>query len=187
MSRKVLWGVVGALCAAGLGQGTLTPRLSLEEMVERSERIVRGRCLRTWAAWDADRQFIWTHAEIQVADWLKGGREATLVVSEPGGVVGGLSMTIDGAPQYQPGEEVVAFLYRTPIGFWRLRGLGQGKFRIQADAAGRRLARPDLAGVALVDSNGRPARQAAFDGLGLEEFLHRVRGLVARQAAGGGR
>ena len=50
---------------------TSVPRLSLEQMVDSSERILHGRTVRSWSAWDADHRIIWTHYEIEVADTLK--------------------------------------------------------------------------------------------------------------------
>ena len=127
-----------ALAVAGSVAATVVVRLTLEELVERSEVVVHGRCLRTWAAWDAERRFIWTHNEIQVLDRWKGAAGAAVVVSELGGIVGDIGMAVDGVPQYQAGEEMVLFLSRTPNGYWRTRGLGQGKHEVQVDSRGGR-------------------------------------------------
>ncbi len=169
--------------AIGTLHATLAPRMSLDEMVERSERILQGRCLRAWTAWDAKHQFIWTHSEIQVLDSLKGGPAATVVVSEPGGAVGDEAMWIAGMPQYRPGEEVVLFLYRVPNGMWRARGLGQGKFQVLPD--GR--VRADLGGVEIIDRIGAVPSGTdlrSLDGLGLADLKNRVRGLLLRPSRG---
>jgi len=163
---------------------TMTERLSLEQMVERSERIVAGRCVRAWPAWDANRTAIWTHYEVQVSDPLKGGAASTITVSEPGGTVDGVTMLIEGMPQYQVGDEVVVFLYRTPIGFWRTRGLGQGKFRV---ADGK--VRGEGSGVVLVDPAGPPVGEKLtdlrrIDGMRLEDFKAQVRNLAAGRTKG---
>ncbi|MBI3664984.1 MAG: hypothetical protein HY236_01965 [Acidobacteria bacterium] len=174
----------------GTLQGTMVPALSLEEIVERSEQIVHGRCLRTWTSWDAQTRAVWTHNEIEVADVLKGGRTQTVVVSEPGGRLGDIETWIAGMPRYEPGEEVVVFLYRTPIGFVRSRGLGQGKFTVQADpASGELRVQAQLGGAAVVEPAGA-ARMPRIglqqlDGERLEAFKAQVRGLVIRQAQGG--
>lgn len=187
MKLKLL-SAISVLCLAASMQATMTPRLTLEEMVERSERIVQGRCLRSWSAWDADHQFIWTHCEIQVSDNLKGGPVSTMVVSEPGGAVDGTELLIAGMPRHQPGEEMVLFLYRTPIGFWRARGLGQGKFSVRADAPGSRRVRADLYGAVLVEPAGAGVRTGAdllrLDEMPLEEFKSKVREMASRPARG---
>jgi len=179
--RIVIW--LSLVC--GPGHATIAERLTLEDMVERSERIVQGRCIRTWSAWDAERQFIWTHSEIEVLDSLKGAKTTTLLVSEPGGVVDGVGMTVEGAPRYERGEELVLFAYRVPNGFWRARGFGQGKFTIVADprSGERRVNSEAHHTVALVEAariegrRGTDLRQ--LNGMPLEQFKARVRGLAS--------
>ena len=81
---------------------------------------------------------------------MKGGAPASVVVSEPGGTVDGMSMPIIGMPRYAPGEEMVLFLFQTPVGFWRARGLQQGKFTVQTEAASGVQTIQPAAGAALV-------------------------------------
>ncbi len=114
---------------------TIVPRLSLEEMVVHSETIVTGRVIRTWATWDSQHQFIWTHNEIVVEDVVKGRHTDRVVVSEPGGVVDGLGMQIAGSPRYALGERVMVFLERMPNGYLRTTGMGQGKLSISHDGS----------------------------------------------------
>jgi hypothetical protein len=112
---------------------TMVPRLSLEEMVVRSETIVSGQVTRIWSAWDSQHRFIWTHSEIQVGDVVKGSHSGRIVVSEPGGVVDGFGMQIAGTPGYLPGEQVMVFLERMPNGYLRTTGMGQGKLSLSPD------------------------------------------------------
>ena len=163
LNMKRFLAVVAVLAVAGPAAATVVPRLTLEEIVARSEVVVHGRCVRTWAAWDSERRFIWTHSEIQVLDRWKGAAGATVVVSELGGVVGEMGLAVDGMPRYEPGEEVVLFLYRVPNGYWRTRGLGQGKYEVEVSARGESRAR---------------------DAGSIEQFKTRVRGIAARPAAG---
>jgi len=158
---------------------TLVERLTLEQLADRSERIVHGLCLRAWSAWDANHQAIWTHCEVEVVDPLKGGAAKTVVVSEPGGVVDGVEMTIEGVARFERGEEMVLFLYRVPNGLWRARGLGQGKFRVaggQVHAA--------LEGLSLLDPIRPPVTRSTdlrrLDGLSLDRFKAAIRGVLAR-------
>ena len=166
----------------------MTPRLSLEELVDRSELIIHGRCLRSWSAWDAGHQFIWTHHEIQVSDPLKGAPGLTVVVSEPGGILDGMELLIEGLPRYQDGEEMVLFLFKTPIGFWRTRGLGQGKYGVVADAAAGQRLRADLNGAVLIEPAGAATAKGTdlqrLNGVRLQEFKSMVRGLAARPVKG---
>jgi hypothetical protein len=112
---------------------TIVPRLSLEEMVARSETIVSGQVIRIWTAWDSQHRFIWTHSEILVGHVAKGSRSERIVVSEPGGVVDGFGMQVAGTPGYLPGEQVMVFLERMPNGYLRTAGMGQGKLSLSPD------------------------------------------------------
>ena len=180
-----------AALVVGAAQATLVERLSLEQIVDGSARIVQGRCVRIWSSWDAAHQNIWTHSEIQVTDALKGAAGQTVVVSELGGEVGELGMRVEGMPQYQPGEEMVLFLYQTPAGLWRTNGLGQGKFSVLRDpSAGPPRVRADFQSAALADSAAGASRGTPqgtdlrrLDGLTLDSFKTQVRALVSRPAA----
>ena len=112
------------LCASSL------PQLSLEELASHSDRIVAGHVVRTWAAMDSENRFIWTHYEIKVGATLKGQAQGSVVVSEPGGALNGVTLLVPGSTPYTVGEEVSVFLYKTPIGYLRTTNYGQGKFLI---------------------------------------------------------
>ena len=174
---------------------TLVPTMSVEEMIDESAIVVHGKVWRTWTAWDNERQFIWTHHEILVADTLKGATDGKVVISEPGGTVGEQSMSIAGAPRYRVGEEVILLAYRTPIGYFRTCGWGQGTFSVQAGASGAKLVHANRLGVQLVEplskgaqgarARGRPAK--VLDGLTLDEFKSHLRQLIVDRASKGGR
>lgn len=163
---------------------TMVPRLTLEQLVDQSEAIVQGTVLRSWSSWDPAHKFIWTHHELRLTDSLKNAHQSTMIVSEPGGSVGGINMQIAGALKFTPGEENVLFLYRTPIGYWRTVGYGQGKYNV-ADLAGRRV-QASTGGVTLVKPNQPVSRRSetaleSVHNMTLHEFKSRVRGLVIRR------
>src|SRR5579872_6918710 len=116
-----------ALCAA-----SSLPRLSLESLTQQSDMIVEGRVVRKWAAMDSENKFIWTHYEIKVNSTLKGQARQSVEIAEPGGVLDGRTLLVQGATPYAIGEEVSVFLYRTPIGYLRTTNYGQGKFVVSA-------------------------------------------------------
>lgn len=181
------------LLAAETLRGTQVPRMSLEEVVDASESIVHGTVVRTWSAWDDDRKYIWTHYEVEIVDDLKGAVSGALVVSEPGGTVGETVLQVAGAPRYEVGDEVVLFAQRTPLGYLRTCGWGQGKFRVERAGKGAEATvHGGTKGVQLVN---RPAARlsttrdrtplAAVHGLDLEQFKTRVREMVAKRSAAG--
>lgn len=123
--RACLLGLLPAVCLS-----TSIIRVSLEEGVNRADWIVSGDVVRTWCAWDNAHRFIWTHTEIAVKENWKGNPGSTVTVSEPGGEVDNQRLSIAGMVRYTPGEHVVLFLYRTPIGVIRTVGLSQGKLAV---------------------------------------------------------
>jgi hypothetical protein len=182
--------LVALLLGVGSLRATLVPRMSLEEVVDASESIVQGTVVKTWSAWDDGHKYIWTHYEIQVADKLKGSVPGTFVVSEPGGVVGETELQIAGTPQYEVGEEVVLFAERTPLGYLRTCGWGQGKFRVaRAPLDGKITVRTAAKGIELVerpaagDSKTKGTPLGEMNGLDLEQFKTRVRELVLQRGS----
>lgn len=172
-----------ALIAASSLSAASVPRMSFERVVRSSPRAFRGVVTKSWSAWDAGRTAIWTHYEIRVAETLRGPGVATFTMSEPGGVVGGLGMEVPGAPRFRIGEEAVVFAYQTPLGYWRVRGWGQGRFRVE-ELAGRRVVRAPQTGAALLDLRAPRAKAAALsppDRQPLEAFLERARAIIRQE------
>lgn len=160
--------------------------MSLEEMTESSAAVIHGTVVRSWSAWDSAQQFIWTHYEVRLTESLLGDALDKIVVSEPGGTVGNDSMEIAGTPRYRVGEEVVLFTARTPLGYLRTCGWGQGRFDVVGDPRGAgKIVRSRLAGISLVEPIGakaaaekRATSPRALDGLPLDQFKSRVRDLI---------
>ena len=177
--------LTAAWAATAMLQAASVPQMELEQLVENSPRIVHGRALRTWSAWDAGHHAIWTHAEVEVLRDLRGGAGATIVISELGGEADGLQMHAPGAPRLQAGEEVVLFAYPAATGLWRMRGWSQGRYLVERDRSGRAFVRRDDAGLTLLPPKApAPAAQttAASPPQPLDQFLDRVEALLRQEA-----
>jgi len=120
------------LTVATFAVAAVYPRISLETLVDHSSVIVEGRVTRSWTAWDSEHRYIWTHYEVQVSDRLRGGGN-TVTISEPGGRLEGVNMAVSGAQPYLADDHVLLFLFKTPLGYWRTLGGGQGKFTVSGD------------------------------------------------------
>jgi hypothetical protein len=154
---------------------TTVPRLELPDLVHSAELIVHGRIVHRSSAWDPSHQFIWTHYVLLVTDALKGHPSGRMTISEPGGAADGVIMKIAGVPEYSEGEEVVVFLHRTPIGYWRSFGLGQGKYTVSHSAAGQARIYSHPQGVALARRpSGVSSPLSRFNGMTLEEFRRMI-------------
>jgi hypothetical protein len=160
---------------------TSVPSLSFEQLTDRSELIVSGQIARSWSDWDNAHKFIWTHYELTVFGVQKGSPGTSVVVSEPGGVVGIQGMAIAGAAIYQPGEQVLVFLQRMPNGYLRTTGWTQGKFTV--DNAGRLHAAASLAGLEVVTTQ-KAATVATplhvLEGMTVSELRARITALQGR-------
>ena len=161
------------ICLAA--QATLVPALNLRSLIDQSEIIAHGRVTHFWAAWDSAHKYIWTHYRLEIIDLVRGNAGASVTVSEPGGSLDGVNMRISGAPEYGVGETAIVFLYRTPVGYLRATGFGQGKYtvtpemRVRTNRKGLELLQRDSAGgVAL----------STLEGLGVAEFKARVRDAI---------
>jgi hypothetical protein len=107
---------------------TVIPSVSFEDLVAKSDQIVSGTVTRSWTSWGPEHKLIWTRYEIRVEDAIKGAKDQTVVVSEPGGSLEGMGMSVEGAVPYAIGEQVTLFLHRYPSGDKRTVGWLQGKF-----------------------------------------------------------
>jgi len=162
---------------------TVVPRMSLEEVAGRSERIVHARVVRSWSGWDRTRSFIWTHYELAVSEWLRGDAGARFVVSEPGGVVDGVGMQIAGTPKFDLGDEIVVFAYKTPIEYWRVQGYTQGAYRVDAGPGGLKIVRSATAdGITILGADPSSATSAVQkEPSTLSDFKARVRVILDAQ------
>ena len=140
----------------GVSLATFVPSVSFHELVTKSTQIVTGRVVRSTTSWGSEHKFIWTRYEIDVDNVIKGERQKTVIVSEPGGTLDGRTMSIEGAVAYAPGEHVALFLESFPSGDKRTVGWGQGKFSF--DPSGKL----------------RPGSMTSMTGLGEAELRTRV-------------
>jgi len=122
-----------ALLAACLHAVTLE-RLSLDEMIDKSTAIVRGRVISSEAKLHG--LIIYTHFQVQVLERWKGPESSQVDVAVPGGSAGGLQQTFSGTPALAPGDEYVFFLWTGDSRITHVIGLSQGVFSLRTGADG---------------------------------------------------
>lgn len=98
--------------------------------------IVAGRVLSTETVFTG--RTIETHTRVAVSRSYRGHAESVTVVT-PGGRFGGRHLRVAGVPSFEPGEEVLLFLYRG-AGSWRPVGMFQGVWRLDPERPDRALA-----------------------------------------------
>ena len=175
--------------AAPPARSTVVVRLDVQELTAGAATVVHGRVLRSWVDWDQNRTAIWTHYEVQVDAVWKGDSQKTIRISEPGGELNGVRMTVPGAPRYEVGQEVVVFAAEVPNGYLRTHGWSQGRFLVEESPlspSGKRV-HTDLGDLVLTESSvkaGAPKAAApALDGRDLGEFRRLIESLVAGEQA----
>jgi hypothetical protein len=164
---------------------TSVPGLSFEELTDHSELIVSGQITRSWSDWDSEHKVIWTHHELGVSTSQKGAPGATVIVSEPGGVVGDRAMAIAGTVAYRPGDQVTIFLQRMPNGYLRTTGWGQGKYTL--DKTGILHTDSAVRGIEIVSvdrSVGKGTPLRSLEGMSLAELRVRVAARITAQRQG---
>ena len=170
-----------ALLLALPAAATSLLRAEVPELSRKADAVVQGTVRRVQSRWAAGGRRIVTDVEIQVSDVLKGSPGRTVLVTQPGGRVGDIGQRVSGLASFDEGEEVVVFLQRRGPDAYSVRGMAQGKFRVQRSPDGKTaLAVPEPTGDARVldpatGEEVRPARHA----VPLESLRSAVRAAAA--------
>jgi len=194
-SRLLRLVVAGAAAAAATGaaasaHASLIMALDTPTLVERANTIAVVDVASVRAAWDARHERIITTIEMTVVESWKGpvAPAAHVVVTQPGGTVDDISMTVFGMPRFTPGERALVFL-RGPLDRAGVVGLAQGKRAVRLDPVGGRwlIATPDRSGAAFVRTATSGPRVPVFDALPrpLDDVRAEIRAEVRAQAARG--
>src|SRR5258705_9331644 len=104
----------------------------VESLAASADAVVHAQVARRSSSWAPGGGQIFTTVVLRIIETWKGTAAAEIAVLVPGGEVGELSQTVQGAAQFGDGEEVVVFLHRrAPSGFGVER-LALGKFAVGA-------------------------------------------------------
>jgi len=169
--------LVLTFCRLPLQSATLE-RLSLDDMITKSTRIVRGTVARSYAA--SQGPVVYTHYVIQVTERFKGSVPNSTEVVVPGGTLNNLRQTFAGAPQLNAGDDFVFFLWTGRSGVTQIIGLTQGLFAISGGASpmATRAASRELM---LERGTGRQVKDQALV-LSLSDLRSRINGTLGRGA-----
>jgi len=178
----LLW-VFAALVACAVAQATTLMRMSVEKMARTAEMVVRARCVANETGWDAGE--IWTVTTFQIEETWKGAPGELITVRLLGGRAGNLTSTVDGAPRFQAGEDVVLFLERTARGDFSVVSWMQGTFRIRLERkTGEESVEQDAAAFAIYDPDSRRFEASGFRGTRLDALREQVAAALSAGAGG---
>lgn len=126
-------------------QAAIVAPLTLDELLSRSDRVVRGVVVSSDAILDEARGRIRTYHRIAVRETLKGDAADEVVVMTMGGETRDLGQIVPGAARVPAGRELVLCLRAATDGFV-VTGMAQGVFRVETCSGGDVLVR-DLRGI----------------------------------------
>ncbi len=171
--RKVLSCVALLLAMSGEAVATTLAHMSLEQMSQTAQVIVRARCQEDATSWDAGE--IWTLTSFEVEEVWRGSAPARITVRLLGGRVGNLTSSVPGVPRFRAGDEVVLFLEATQRGDFSVVSWEQGTFRIGLEVAtGRETITQGTASFATFDQATHNFEAAGIRSMPLEIFRARV-------------
>ena len=144
--------------------GTTLMRMSLAQISQAAQVIVRARCIGNSTRWDAGE--IWTFTSFDIEETWSGSAPAQISVRLLGGRVGKITSAVSGVPRFSPGEEVVLFLENTARGDFSIVSWEQGTFRIRRDVrTGDKVTVQDTAAFPVLD----PATRR-FESIGIRNL-----------------
>lgn len=176
MRRGLALALLASVLLPATAQATLLIYLSDEDLTTEADAVVRAEVLSVEGYRDAQLHRVFTRVTLGVHEYLKGRGPDEVIVRVAGGVVGDLEYRVLGAPQFEPGEQVVLFLKARPDSN-AVIGMGQGKLRVTTDDRGVEWLERTIANVALVARDGRtpaPVRPARFRLAELRTIVGRV-------------
>jgi len=160
-------------------RATTLARLSLDQLAAGSDAVARVRCAGAQSRWQDGS--IWTVATFEVVETMKGNLPREIAIRLPGGRVGHLLATVEGAPKFHPGDNAVVFLERSRAGDFSVAGWVEGTFRISPDArSGGETVTQDSSAFAVFDTATRTFRTEGIHRMPIEEFRARLAATVAR-------
>ena len=78
---------------------------------EKADVILTGKVSQQTSSWNENKTRIYTHATVQVEDYIKGNNnENTVTITYPGGEVGDIGEKYSHMPSFEKNEEVLLFL-----------------------------------------------------------------------------
>ena len=174
--RRALGFAAFALVASSLGATTVVDKPH-GTLAREAALIATGQCTRLASAW-LGRELV-TVATVRVDERLKGLSRSEIQVIIPGGIDVNrpvpIAMTVPGAPQILPHENVLLFLAeenRVPNGY-AVVGFAQGKFSLADGPGGQKMARQDLTALNLAKAAGsQPGKAQAFTLEQIRQEIH---------------
>ena len=120
-----------------------------------SESVVHAKVVDVRSAWNNEGSAIFTYVTLDVKGRFHGNAADQLVVRVPGGTVGDFTSEMEGAPKFEKGDNVVAFIARWHDGVAMVAGYAQGLSKVSQDRVGNQVLEGGLADGMPISDFGR--------------------------------
>ena len=107
--------------------------LSIDQLIDASEEIVKGTVVATWTERDPKTQMLWTHAQIEIEESFRGDAKEILIIEQPGGTWGSTDLIVEGIARFSEGETGYFFVEYLASDRYVPVGMFQGKFNVLMD------------------------------------------------------
>lgn len=152
--------------------------VGLQELATTSQKIVQGKVTDVVTRWNKDSTIIFTYIRMNIEDDLIGADEDNeIIIKQVGGQIGLSVLEVEGATNYQAGEENVLFLFQDPenLACFQTLGMYQGKYNIYTDENGvQRVSQDTTVAVTLYRSRNDTGAIETGNNYTLENFKNSV-------------
>lgn len=184
MTGIYAWGMV---LSAATSLATTFVNRPLGEVVKGSHLIVKGRAGDSYSDWAKDgSRALYTYTHFTISDILKGElKETRILLRQPGGSKDGMEMSVPGAANFAPDEDVVVLLGKKEEsdGSYHVPGLATGKYDVKTGPNGEPVLVNAMGGGAMYDPS-KDARALSYNStIPLEVFKRIARGEDIPEAA----
>ena len=153
MMKAPILAVAAALTLASASNvsGSVAKAMQFEEKVSRADSVVLGEVVRSSSRFDDSGKWIVTDTTLRVERALKGTAASEIVITVPGGSVGGVHQQTVGVPRFDEGSEKVVFLKQNDSGA-TVVGMSQGTYDVHVNGSGAKVVQPMSSELILVDA-----------------------------------
>jgi hypothetical protein len=180
---QVAFALTACLTVVSSTEASMVEKFTLEKMVQKSSKIVIGRCLSTESRWNEKKTLILTYSTFAVDEDLKGQSNGVITVVTIGGTVGEITQAVAGMPQFKANQEALLFLEPSKKGNWQTLALSEGHFQIiRNPKTGIQEAVHSLSGLQVYSAADHTVtREETPSRLPLSQLVERIRALMRNE------
>ncbi|GAB5558880.1 MAG: hypothetical protein SynsKO_05270 [Synoicihabitans sp.] len=139
---------------------------SFAQLVAESDYVVHGKVTAVTSAWEqrGNSRVIVTKVNLDVIEVISGEPPRPLVLTTLGGKIGSRAMVIEGAPQFEVGDEDILFIQGNGRNISPIARIMYGRYRIESEGEGEERV--------VVRENGEPLRSTSEISAPMHEGEH---------------